>query len=79
MNTEIPGLNETADFEDDGFPYHRILNWAQSDKGAGLPYVSAQPFANWLDNNWNDYDDGTGSQTNEDILKGALDFWTGRS
>lgn len=75
MNGE---LSAHADFEEAMFDMDDILEWAQTDTGGGLPYVSAQPFASWLDSVWSDYDDGTGDQTNEDVLKGALSFWTGR-
>ncbi len=75
----VSGLTSLANFEDDGFAYFKILNWADSDTGGGLPYVSALPFAHWLNNAWNDFDDGEGKLTNEDVLKGALDHWTGKS
>ena len=78
-NTPVPGLNDLADFEDITFPYHRILNWARNDDGGGLPDVSAEPFAAWLNQEWSDYDDGSGKMTNEDVLKGALAFWTGQA
>jgi hypothetical protein len=72
-------ITDLADFEDDGFDYYKIKNWTESDTGGGLPAVSAQPFANWINNQWNDFDDGSGTQTNEDVLKGALAFWTGQA
>lgn len=68
-----------ADFEDDSFDEQAILTWASSDAGGALPAVSAHPFASWLNEAWNDFDDESGAQSNEDVLKGALDFWTGRS
>jgi hypothetical protein len=71
-------ITDLADFESDAFGYFEMLKWATSDEG-GLPDVSARPFAAWLDGSWNDFDDGFGTLTNEDILKGAVAFWTGRS
>lgn len=72
-------LSALADFEEDQFDEAAMVKWALSDTGGGLPAVSAHPFASWLNAEWNDYDDGTGTQTNEDVLKGAWEFWTGRS
>lgn len=67
-----------ADFEDgEAFDRAAIEFWA--DTTGNLPTISAHEFARWLDREWNDYDDGSGTQTNEQILKGALEFWTGRA
>jgi len=81
--TKLPvlkdNLNAVADFESAVFGYFDMLVWAKADGGGGLPDVSARPFAAWLDGSWNDYDDGEGKLTNEDVLKGALAFWTGRA
>ena len=71
-------VTDLADFEDAVFGYRLIKEWAMSDEGGGLPSVSARPFAAWIDSEWNGFDDGSGTQTNEDILKGALDFWRGQ-
>lgn len=71
-------IKALADFGDTTFDEDAILAWAQSDKGGGLPGCSAAPFAGWLDRDWNDYDDGSGTRTNEDVLKDALAYWTGR-
>jgi hypothetical protein len=77
MTTKITDL---ADFEDpDQFGQPEIFKWATSDTGGGLPAVSALPFSSWIDNQWNEYDDGSGTQTNEDVLKAAVAFWTGRA
>lgn len=72
-------VTDPAEFEDGVFGYSRIKEWAQSDTGGGLPTESAQPFANWLDGAWNQYDDASGTQTNEDILTSARDYWTGKA
>lgn len=74
MNNDPSAL---ADFVDDNFDENAIRNWATET--GHLPDVSAFPFASWLNSAWNDFDDDSGAQTNEDILKGALEFWTGRS
>lgn len=70
-------ITDPADFETTSFGYFEMLAWATSDTGGGLPDVSARPFAAWLDGVWNQFDDGSGTQTNEDVLKGALSDWTG--
>jgi hypothetical protein len=72
-------LTDLADFENQVFTQDMILEWAKSESGGGLPSVSARPFAEWIDRSWNDFDDGEGKLTNEDVLKGAQEFWTGRS
>ena len=79
QDTTRTALGRPADFETTAFGYARIKEWAVSDKGGGLPLVSAQPFANWLNNEWNDFDDGEGKLTNADVLYGAWKHWTGRS
>lgn len=73
----MSGVTDLADFDADGFTEQDIRTWATEH--GGLPDVSAFPFASWLDQSWNDYNDGSGTQTNEDVLTGALGFWTGRS
>lgn len=70
-------LSETADFENETVTEQQILKYAQTV--GNLPYPSAAAFATWLDTNWNDYDEGTGEQTNQDILNGALREWTGQA
>lgn len=71
-------VKELANFEEVEIGPADILEWAQSDEGGGLPTVSAEPFAAWLDAEWNEFDQGDETQTNEDVLKGALAFWTGQ-
>lgn len=66
-----------ADFENDAFDQDAIRKWAQEQ--AGLPAVSADPFCWWLNGVWNDYDDSSGTQTNEDVLNGALAHWKGEA
>lgn len=72
-------ITDVADFNEAVFGYFEMLKWAESSSGGGLPNVSARPFAAWLDGIWRDFDDSSGTQTNEDILKGAVAFWTGRA
>lgn len=36
-----------------------------------LPVVSAHPFAGWLDENWNDFNE-EGNKTNGEVIAGAL-------
>lgn len=43
-----------------------------------LPVASAMAFARWLYNEWVEYDDDTGIQTNGQIIAGALAFWRGQ-
>lgn len=70
-------VTDLAEFEVGLFGYNLIKRWALSSTGGGLPEVSARPFATWLHDSWNDFDDGSGTMTNEVILKGALAFWKG--
>jgi hypothetical protein len=70
-------ITDPADFEEPVFSPSEILAWATSETGGGLPDVSARPFATWLDFTWNDFGDESEIQTNEDVLKGALEHWTG--
>lgn len=72
MSNDITAL---ADFENGDFGRSMIEEWA--DVTGGLPAVSAHAFAQWLDGAWNDYNDESGTQTNEDVLKGALAYWRG--
>lgn len=72
-------ITDLAEFEDEVFDEKDILDWATSGTGGGLPDVSAQPFAAWLNNTWNEFGDEDREQTNEEVLKSALDHWTGRS
>lgn len=42
-----------------------------------LPAESAEPFAVYLNQNWNDYND-EGNLTNGEVIAGALAFWRGQ-
>lgn len=76
LDTQL--LNSPADFEESVFGEDEILAWARHDQGGGLPFPAAHPFAGWLDRNWNEFaDPEQDSQTNLDVLYGALDEWTG--
>lgn len=66
-----------AEFEENGFGLCDIREWALTD--GGLSRLSASAFAVWLDTAWNDFDDGSGTRTNEDVLKSALWEWRGGS
>lgn len=66
-----------ADFDEALFDEAAILKWATGP--GSLPLESVRPFSRWLDNAWNEFDDQTGTLTNEDVLKGALAHWTGRA
>lgn len=66
-------ITDLAEFENAEFTENDIVDWALDH----LPQPSASAFAAWLDHIWSDYDDGSGTQTNEDILKGALAYWCG--
>ena len=76
---QFPKLTDPADFEKQAFGFDLIYAWALADGGGGLPAVSARPFAVWLDDEWNEFDDGEDKLTNKDVLEGALEHWTGRS
>lgn len=41
-----------------------------------LPPESAGPFAVWLNENWNNWNED-GDLTNGDVIQGALAFWRG--
>jgi hypothetical protein len=44
-----------------------------------LPWESARPFGEWLDGVWNDYTDPDDpTQTNGDVISGALAYWRGQ-
>jgi hypothetical protein len=43
----------------------------------GWPIVSASPFARFADDVWFEYNDGSGTQTNGQILAGILAYWRG--
>lgn len=44
-----------------------------------LPWESAQPFGQWLNEVWNDYTDRDNpALTNGDVIKGALAYWRGQ-
>lgn len=42
-----------------------------------LPAVSARPFAAWLHQDWNDWNED-GALTNGEVISGALDYWRGK-
>jgi len=57
-----------------GVSYSMILEYIiDSDE---LPGVSARPFARWLNEEWNGFNED-GDATNGDVLQGALLFWRG--
>lgn len=42
-----------------------------------LPRFTAAVFANWLDENWNDFNED-GDLTNGQVIRGALSEWSGQ-
>jgi len=42
-----------------------------------LPTYSARPFSEWLDQAWNDFNEG-GDLTNGEVIAGALADWRGQ-
>lgn len=45
----------------------------------GELYVDvARRFAEWANGNWNEYDDGSTTQTNGQIIAGMLAYWRGQ-
>lgn len=69
-------LKSLATFEGpETFSRAQIWRWALS---AGLSRPAADAFAKWLDVDWNQYDDGSGTLTNEDVLESALIERSGR-
>jgi hypothetical protein len=57
-------------------PYGKILDWALDPDHGGLPRASAQPFANWLNNVWDDWAEDPQTTTRE-VLEGAITDWCG--
>lgn len=43
-----------------------------------LPKESAEPFAEYADRNWYEYNDGDGTITNGQIIEGMLAYWRGQ-
>lgn len=52
-----------------------IREWVIAEQE--LPPESAGPFAEYIDREWNDYND-SGELTNRQVIEGALDFWRGK-
>lgn len=69
------------DMSDDVKPGHQFVEHSMIldyiVKSGELPRESAYPFAIWADQNWNDYDDQSGLQTNGQIIAGMLAYWRG--
>lgn len=68
--------------EDDvppGFQYvdeTMILNHIADTKE--LPEESAAPFVAWANEAWNDFEDGSDTQTNGQVIAGMLAYWRGQ-
>lgn len=43
-----------------------------------LPPESAEAFAQYADNTWYEYNDGSKTQTNSEIIAGMLAYWRGQ-
>lgn len=56
--------------------HSHILGWAMDPDHGGLPQASAKAFANWLDNNWEDWTEEPQTTTKE-VLEGAVTDWCG--
>jgi len=54
-----------------------MIKWYVIDVGE-LPEVSAGPFAAWIYENWNDWNED-GELTNGQVLAGALAHWRGQA
>jgi hypothetical protein len=62
-------VNEAADDID----AEDIRLWAVREDGGDLPPYSARYFADWLDRNLSDFEEGTV----QDVLSGAVTEWCG--
>jgi hypothetical protein len=54
----------------------KIQAWALDPEHGGLPDLSGRSFANWLDNEWEQWTEEP-ERTVEDVLKGAVTQWCG--
>lgn len=52
-----------------------IREWAEAEDGGRMTPTAADYFTEWLVYHRRSFTDGSGLQTNEDVLKGALDLW----
>jgi hypothetical protein len=55
--------------------YDMILAYVLAEWG--WPNVAAEPFAGLAHDVWYEYNDGSGTQTNGQILAGILAYWRG--
>lgn len=74
-------LAESGDFEHDERPeVQKVTEEMIFAYVAGelqeLPDYSARPFAEWLDQNWNDFNE-EGTETVGSVIRGALSDWRG--
>lgn len=73
-------LAACGDAEEDARPGVQPVTWDMIYNhvvGRELPEQSAKPFADYLDEEWNDYVDDP-ADTNGKVLAGALEFWRGQ-
>lgn len=76
----LPAFQYSVESPDGWDPYEWALVWAQDQNGGALPRYSAQPFANWVHNAWDDFlgdPEDDANTTTEDVLKGAVADWCG--
>jgi len=76
----LPAAQYSLENPDGWDPYTWALAWAQDADGGQLPRESAQPFANWIHNVWDDFlgeDEENDGVTTRKILEGAVEQWCG--
>lgn len=64
------GSGEYADVTERDIYAYVIETW-------GWPPVAVSPFARYADEVWYEYNDGSGTQTNGQILDGIRSYWQG--
>lgn len=65
---DIPGHQSV----DEDMIHDYVMNTGQ------LPGESAEPFASWANEVWFDFNDGSGTMTNGQIIAGMLAYWRGK-
>lgn len=76
----LPATQYSVENPDGWDPYQWALEWALDADGGALPRYSAQPFANWIHNAWDNFlgeDEENNGVTTRKILEGAVSDWCG--